>query len=211
MLGLVFLQDVVLDGTPELGGIDPLPLGGRDIETKQDDGRSVDRHGHGDLIQRDPVEQRSHVVQRRDGDAAHSDLTQASRVVRVVAHERREIECNRKTRLAVLEQVLVALVRLFGRGEARELTHRPQTGPIHRGVGSTRERELPRHPELFVVRRIRQIEGRIQRADLTAGNRLERLFPGGQLSQSRMEVRQLRPQSLEFCRLLLDGAFEFFF
>src|SRR4029077_8504834 len=65
-------------------------------------------------------------------------------MIGVVAHERREVECYRQTRLAVLEQEFVALVRVFGAPEARELAHGPEPATVHGRVDPARERILTR-------------------------------------------------------------------
>ena len=54
----------------------------------------------------------------------------ATRIVRVVAHLRRQVEGHRKARLALLEQVAVAPVRLGGRAEPRVLAHRPVAAAV---------------------------------------------------------------------------------
>ena len=51
------------------------------------------------------------------------------------------------------EQEAVPGVRLGGRAEPRELSHRPQAAPIHRRVDAARERVLARRPELRARRR----------------------------------------------------------
>ena len=143
MLGLIFLEDVVLDRAAKLVGAHSLPLGRRHIKAEQDDGRPVDRHGNRDLVQRDTLEQSLHVGRRRDRHTAHTHLTERSLMIAVVPHERWEVECDREARLAVGEQILVALVRLFRGGEAGELPHGPQAGPVHRGIRTTCERKAP--------------------------------------------------------------------
>src|SRR2546425_542923 len=75
-------------------------------------------------------------------------LALGTRVVGVVAHERRKVERHREARLAVVEQELVALVRVFGRAEARELPHRPQPAAVHRGMNPAGERKLAGLPQL---------------------------------------------------------------
>jgi hypothetical protein len=64
VLRLVLLQDVVLDGAPQLVRRHALLLRRHDVEAEQDDGRPIDGHGDGDVAQRDAVEQRFHVGQR---------------------------------------------------------------------------------------------------------------------------------------------------
>jgi len=72
------------------------------------------------------------------------------------------------------EQVAEALVRLFGRAEARELAHRPEPAAVHRLVDPTREGELARRAEVLLVGE-RDAVGRVERLDLDAGDRREAL------------------------------------
>ena len=65
-------------------------------------------------------------------------------MVGVVAHQARHVEGGREPRLAVLEQVAEALVRLLGGAEARELPHRPQLPAVHRRVDAARVRDRRR-------------------------------------------------------------------
>ena len=62
--------------------------------------------------------------------------------VGVVAHLRRQVEGDREAGLALLEQVVVALVRLRGRAEAGVLPHRPEAPAVHRRMDAARERVL---------------------------------------------------------------------
>src|SRR6266540_1985856 len=56
-------------------------LGGGHVEAEQHGGRAVDRHRGRDPVERDPVEQRLHVGQARDGDAALAHLALRPRMV----------------------------------------------------------------------------------------------------------------------------------
>jgi hypothetical protein len=76
VLGLVLLEDVVLHRAADPVERHALLLGDRHVEAEEDDRRPVDRHRDGDLVERDPVEQRLHVGQRGDRDAALADLAQ---------------------------------------------------------------------------------------------------------------------------------------
>ena len=67
----VFLEQIVLDRTPDLVQAHALLFGHGDIKRQQNRGCGVDGHGRGDLVQRDAVQQGFHVVQRADG---HADL-----------------------------------------------------------------------------------------------------------------------------------------
>ena len=60
------------------------------------------------------------------GDALAPDLASERGVVGVVAHQRGHVERGREAGLAVLEQVVEALVGLLAGAEAGELAHRPQ-------------------------------------------------------------------------------------
>src|SRR5690606_4532993 len=140
VLRLILLQDVVLDGAAQLLRRYALLLRRDDVEAEEDDRRTVDRHGDGDLVERDPGEEGLHVGQARDGDAALPYLAQRARVVGVVTHERGEVEGDAEARLPVLEEVVVSAVRLLGSAEAGELAHRPEPRPIHRGVRAAGER-----------------------------------------------------------------------
>ena len=68
----------------------------------------------------------------------------ATRVVGVVAELGRQVERDREARLAELEQVAEALVRLLRRAEARVLADRPRPAAVHRRVRAAGERELAR-------------------------------------------------------------------
>src|SRR2546425_8182194 len=69
-------------------------------------------------------------------------------MVGVVAHERGKVERHGEARLAVVEQELVALVRVLGRAEPRELPHRPQPAAVPRGMDPAGEGKLSGLPEL---------------------------------------------------------------
>jgi hypothetical protein len=56
-------------------------------------------------------------------------------MVGVVAHQGRHVEGGGEPGLALVEQVMEALVGLLDGAEAGELAHRPEPSPIHRGVG----------------------------------------------------------------------------
>ena len=144
VLGHVLLQDVVLDRSLKLRCIDALLLRRRDVETVEDDRGAVDRHRRRDLVERNSLEQRLHVGEARDRDAAFPDLAFGARMIGVVAHERREVERHRESRLPVLEQELVARVRVVRAPESGELAHRPQTAAIARGVNPARIRKCAR-------------------------------------------------------------------
>jgi hypothetical protein len=106
----VLLEYVVLRRAAQLLGWDALLLADELVEEQQDRGRRVDRHRRRDLVQRDLVERRAHVVDRVDRDARAADLAQAARVVGVKAELRRQVERHRQAGAAAREQVAIALV-----------------------------------------------------------------------------------------------------
>jgi hypothetical protein len=73
----VLLQDVVLDRAADASRGTPCFVGDRHVEREQDRGGRVDRHRGGDAVERDPVEQRLHVLERVDRDADPAHLARA--------------------------------------------------------------------------------------------------------------------------------------
>ena len=70
-------------------------------------------------------------------------------MVRVVAHQRRKVERDGQSGLAVLEQELRALVRVRGAAEPGELPHRPELAAIAGRMNAARERIGARNAEVF--------------------------------------------------------------
>ena len=173
----VLLEDVGLDRAGELVRADPLAFADHHVEGEQHRGRGVDRHRGADLVERDALEEPLHVVERVDGDALAADLAERARVVGVVAHQRRHVEGGREAGLAVLEQVVEALVGLLDRAEAGELAHRPVAAPVHRLVRPAGERVLARLADLVGVLAA-QVLGPVLRFDRLARHRGEVLFCG---------------------------------
>ncbi len=85
-----------------------------------------------------------HVVERVDRHPLAADLAERARAVGVVAHQRGHVKRGREAGLAVLEQIVEALVGLLAGAESRELAHRPQAAAVHRLVHPARERVLRR-------------------------------------------------------------------
>ena len=96
-------------------------------------------------------------------------------VVGVVAHQRGHVEGGRQARLAVLEQVVEALVGLLAGAEAGELAHRPQPPAVHRLVDAARERVGARAPDrvLGAADPGGEVLGGVQLAHGLAGERAE--------------------------------------
>ncbi len=61
---------------------------------QQDRGRGVDRHGRGHPVQGNPGEQDFHVFERIDGHADFSHFSGGTRMIRIVADLRRQIESD---------------------------------------------------------------------------------------------------------------------
>ena len=139
----VLLEDVVLDRAAQLLGGDALLLADQLVEQQQDRRRSVDRHRRGDAVEGDLLEADPHVLDRVDRDPGAADLAVAERVVGVAAELGRQVKGHREAGRAVLDQVAVALVGVFGRGEAGVLAHRPEPVAIHPLVNAAGEGRVP--------------------------------------------------------------------
>ena len=138
LLGDEFLEDVVLNRARERLPVRALPLGHDEIHREDHRGRRVDRHRRGDVAEGDAVEQRLHVGQRGDVDAALPDLAERERVIGIAAHQRREIEGDAQPGAAGRQQRLVARVGLLRRAEPGKLPHRPQLAAVAGGMNAAR-------------------------------------------------------------------------
>ena len=98
----IFLQNVVLQCPTQPLRWNPPPLRHRQIHGEQNGRRTIDRHGRGDLIEWDAVEQSLHITEGRYCHAAPADLSARERIIRVEAHERRHVERHADTSLSVL-------------------------------------------------------------------------------------------------------------
>jgi hypothetical protein len=148
----VLLEDVVLHRAAEAVAGHALRLGDQLVEQQQKRRRRVDRHRRRHLAERDAVQQELHVGERVDRHAGTSDFPGRTRVVRVVAQLRREVEGDREAGLAALQEVPEARVRLLGGREARVLPDRPRPAAVHRAIGAAREWILARR--LALARRV---------------------------------------------------------
>ncbi len=88
-------------------------------------------------------------------------------MVRVVAHQRWEVESNRKSGLAVRQQKLVSRVGFRSGAESGKLPHRPELAAISRGMNSACERKLAGQFRCGPV--TGNIERGIERLDHVAG------------------------------------------
>jgi hypothetical protein len=88
-----------------------------------------------------------HVREARDCNAALANLAHAERVIRVVAHQRGQIERRGQARLTRLQELMKARVRLLRAAKTRELPHRPELAPVAARLESARVRKFTRHLE----------------------------------------------------------------
>jgi hypothetical protein len=184
-----------------------LAFGRGHIEAEQHGGGSIDRHRGGDPVERDPIEQRLHVVQAGYRHAALAYLTFRPRMVGVVSHQRGKVECHRETGLAPFQEKLVALVGVLGGAEPGELAHGPEPSAVHRGVNA---------PGVGVVARktgrgddIRgQVERGIHRLHRAAGDGGQfGIGPDRQVGGPGSPGGDLRPEPLQLELLLGDPGF----
>jgi len=134
--GEEFLEDVVLDRACQLLLLHALLLGGHDVARQDGEHGAVHRHGDGHLVQRDPVKEDLHVLDGIDGHAGLAHVAGHAGMIGVVAAVRRQVEGDRKARLACGEVSPVEGVRLPGRGEPGVLADRPGMVGVHGGHGA---------------------------------------------------------------------------
>ena len=125
------LEDVVLDRARQLLARHALLLGGDDVEREHRQHRAVHRHRHAHPVERDPVEELPHVVDRVDRDARHADVAGHPRVVAVVAAVGRQVEGDRQALLPGGEVAPVERVGLLGGREPGVLADRPGLVHVH--------------------------------------------------------------------------------
>ena len=127
----VLFQDVVLDRSAERAPRHASLLRDGHVEAQKGRGRRVDRHRGRYGVEREPVQEDAHVLERIDGDADPSDFTKGSRIVRVPPHLGWQIERDAEAGLSLTQKVAVAGVRLLRRPEAGVLPHRPEAATMH--------------------------------------------------------------------------------
>ncbi len=160
LLGDVLLEDVVLQRSPQHPPVDALLLSSHQQKGEENLRRSVDRHRHRHPIERDPGEERVHVVDRVDGDPAVAHLAPSHGVIGVVAHQGGHVEGHRQPMLTLLQQVVETLVGGRHVGESGELADRPQPAPVAGGVDAARVGELTGIPDVGVDRTVLRISQR---------------------------------------------------
>ena len=167
----VFLENVVLNRAGNFLPVGALLFGDDQVHGPEHRRGRVDGHRDRGLLQVDAAEKNFHVFERIDGHAALADLAFAGRMVGVVAHERGQIEGDRKSAAAVLEQIFVALVGLLGRGEARELPHGEKLAAISGGVNAARVGRLAGIAKILLFAPVLgEIGLRVETANGHAGN-----------------------------------------
>ena len=132
-------QNVVLNGSGELGGRHALLFGRHDVEGHDRQDRAVHGHGNRHLAERDLVEEDLHVLHRIDGHAGLAHVADDALVVRIVAAMGGQIEGHRETFLAGGQVAAVEGVGLFGGGEAGILADGPGLHGVHGGVRAAQE------------------------------------------------------------------------
>ena len=98
LLGLVLLEDVILEGAGKAPPLDPSLLSDGHVHGQQDRGGPVNGHRRRDGPQVDAGEQVGHVLHSVDGHPGPTDLAEGPVMVRVAAHERRHVERRGKAR-----------------------------------------------------------------------------------------------------------------
>ena len=170
-------EDVVLDRARQLLGRHALLLGRDDVQREDRQHRTVHRHRHAHLVERDALEQLAGVVDRVDRDTGHADVADDPRVVGVVAAVGRQVEGDRQALLAGRQVAAVERVGLLGGREARVLADRPRLRRVHRGVRSAQVRRQPG----IGVQRVEALEvlGGVEPLDVDALGCCPRLGPVG--------------------------------
>ena len=74
-------QNVILNGSGQLRLVHALFFCSDDIKRQNRQNRPIHRHGDGHLVQRNPREQRTHVIDGVDRHTGHADITHHARVV----------------------------------------------------------------------------------------------------------------------------------
>ena len=89
ILGMEFLENIVLNRPSQLLPVKSALPGGGQIEGHEHDGWSIDGHRNRSLREVDAIVQGEHVVERIDGHPQSPHLANASRIVTVESHQGR--------------------------------------------------------------------------------------------------------------------------
>ena len=154
-----------------------LLLGRHDVTREHGEHRTVHRHGHAHLVQRNAVEQNLHVLDGIDGHAGLTHIAGNAGMVGVVSTMGGEVEGDADTLLACRQILSVESVRRLGRGKACVLTNRPRPTGVHRRPHTTRVggKAGQRIERLQVL----QIGGGVERLDIDAFGRMPGQCLGG--------------------------------
>jgi hypothetical protein len=170
VLGVEFLERVVLDRASQLAPIDAAIGGVGQVKGHHDHGRCVDGHRHRQPADVDPVEELAHIIDRVERDAQPAHFSVRPRVIAVQTHQGRQVERRAQAGLAALDEEFEPLVGLPRRAKAGKLPHRPQPAAIHRGVDAPRVGILAGETERGLVVEVLQAVGRVKRLDRRAAD-----------------------------------------
>ena len=92
-----------------------LLLARNDKECEHRQHRAIHGHRHGDLVERNPIEQHAHVVNGVDGDPRHAHIACHTGMVRIVTAMGSEIEGDGDTLLTGGEVAPIEGVRILSR------------------------------------------------------------------------------------------------
>src|SRR4030067_3682001 len=87
-----------------------------------------------------------------------------------------KVEGHAQTGLPMLQEILVSLIRLFGRGKSCILTHGPEPPPIHGGLDSSCEWKLSGKSQLIAVIQLSDIQRGIEAFQFNMGSTFEGRF-----------------------------------
>ncbi len=155
----VFLEDLVLGSPPDGLRLYPLLFGHGDIHGQEDGRRCIDGHRSGDPVQGNTVKDGLHVRQGVDGYTNFSHLSRAQGMIGIVADLGWKVEGHAETRLAMIQEISVALVGLLRSGKAGVLPHGPEPAPIHGRLYSPCKGIFTRKAQLFGIIEPLQVQG----------------------------------------------------
>ena len=138
--GGIFLEDIVLDSTAELGCICAALLCNNLVHEQEHRGRCVDCHRGGDALLIDGIEQNAHVVQRAYRHPYATDFAERTRIIGIQTELGRQIEGDTQSGNTTLQQQLVATITILGAAETSVLAHGPAATAVHSRVDTAGER-----------------------------------------------------------------------
>ena len=119
LLGLVLLQNVVLDGARQRGTLHSRLVGHAHVHGHDHRGGRVDGHGGAHGTEVDPGEQRLHVGQGVDGDPGPPHFALGQGIVGVPPQQGGHVEGGRQAVATGAEQLLEAAVGVLRRSRSR--------------------------------------------------------------------------------------------